>query len=402
MKFASDISLKNIKRKPFRAVLLSVLVMLIAFTLFSGAFLIISLKNGLSAYRARLGADIVVTPSSAKGHGTVDDILLSGITGNYYMSGKDYEKVASTEGIEAISKQFFLTSAKASCCSARVQIIGFDPESDFSITPWIAESYSGGIADGDVVVGADISGYDTGKITFYGQEYSIAARLQRTGTGLDNAIYTNMATMRQMAKNAARLLDTSPFQGVDIETATSAVFIKVKEGYTIESVADDINIHITKVEAKPAMSMISDISSGLSGTARMIGVLVILLWALAVIILIIVFVLLSNERKKEFAVLRVMGASQKMISKIMGTEATILSAAGAAAGIVLSLIILYPLSGSIKEALGLPFLSPGFITVLMLAIASFVLALLAGMLTSLFCARRITNNETGLLLREDV
>ena len=401
MKFASDISLKNIKRKPFRAVLLSVLVMLIAFTLFSGAFLIISLKNGLSAYRARLGADIVVTPSSAKGHGTVDDILLSGITGNYYMSGKDYEKVASTEGIEAISKQFFLTSAKASCCSARVQIIGFDPETDFSITPWIAESYSGGIADGDVVVGADISGYDTGKITFYGQEYSIAARLQRTGTGLDNAIYTNMATMRQMAKNAARLLDTSPFQGVDIETATSAVFIKVKEGYTIESVADDINIHITKVEAKPAMSMISDISSGLSGTARMIGVLVILLWALAVIILIIVFVLLSNERKKEFAVLRVMGASQKMLSKIMGTEAAILSAAGAAAGIVLSLIILYPLSGSIKEALGLPFLSPGFITVLMLAIASFVLALLAGMLTALFCARRITNNETGLLLRED-
>lgn len=402
MKFASDISLKNIKRKPFRAVLLSVLVMLIAFTLFSGAFLIISLKNGLSAYRARLGADIVVTPSSAKGHGTVDDILLSGITGNYYMSGKDYEKVASTEGIETISKQFFLTSAKASCCSARVQIIGFDPESDFSITPWIAESYSGGIADGDVVVGADISGYDTGKLTFYGQEYSIAARLQRTGTGLDNAIYTNMATMRQMAKNAARLLDTSPFQGVDIETATSAVFIKVKEGYTIESVADDINIHITKVEAKPAMSMISDISSGLSGTARMIGVLVILLWALAVIILIIVFVLLSNERKKEFAVLRVMGASQKMLSKIMGTEAAILSAAGAAAGIVLSLIILYPLSGSIKEALGLPFLSPGFITVLMLAIASFVLALLAGMLTALFCARRITNNETGLLLREDV
>ena len=402
MKFASNIAIKNIKRKPFRAVLLSVLVMLIAFTLFSGAFLIISLKNGLSAYRARLGADIVVTPSSAKGHGTVDDILLSGITGNYYMSGKDYEKVASTEGIEAISKQFFLTSAKASCCSARVQIIGFDPESDFSITPWIAESYSGGIADGDVVVGADISGYDTGKITFYGQEYSIAARLQRTGTGLDNAIYTNMATMRQMAKNAARLLDTSPFQGVDIETAASAVFIKVKEGYTIESVADDINIHITKVEAKPAMSMISDISSGLSGTARMIGVLVILLWALAVIILIIVFVLLSNERKKEFAVLRVMGASQKMLSKIMGTEAASLSAAGAAAGIVLSLIILYPLSGSIKEALGLPFLSPGFITVLMLAIASFVLALLAGMLTALFCARRITNNETGLLLREDV
>ena len=241
MSFASGISIKNIKRKPFRATLLFALVLLIAFSLFSGAFVIISLRNGLECYQSRLGADIVVTPSSARGHGSVDDILLSGITGNYYMSGKDFEKVASTEGIASITRQFFLTSAKASCCSARVQIIGFDPKTDFSIQPWISESYTNEIEDGDVVVGSEINGYDSGLITFYGQEYRIAARLEKTGTGLDNAIYTNMTTVRQMAKNAANLLETSPFQDVDIETATSAVLIKVAEGYSIEDVADDIN-----------------------------------------------------------------------------------------------------------------------------------------------------------------
>ena len=401
MKFASDIAIKNIKRKPFRAVLLSVLVMLIAFTLFSGAFVILSLQNGLKGYKARLGADIIVIPSSAKGHGSVDDILLQGITGNYYMSGKDYDKVASTEGIASITRQFFLTSAKASCCSARVQIIGYDPKEDFSITPWISESYTGEIRDGDVVVGADINGYETGKITFYGQEYRIAARLEKTGTGLDSAIYTNMATVRQMAQNAARLLETSPFQGIDIESAASAVLIRVADGYAIEDVADDINIHITKVEAKPAKSMIADIASGLSKTSGMIGILVVVLWALAVIILIIVFALLSNERRKEFAILRVMGASQKMLSRIMGIEGAILSTAGSALGIVLSLITLYPLSGSIKEALGLPFFSPDVIIVSLLAVLAFVLALFAGVLTALICAKRITDNETGLLLRED-
>ena len=401
MKFTSDISIKNIKRKPFRAIALSALVMLIAFTVFSGAFVIISLQNGLEGYRARLGADIVVIPSSARGHGSVDDILLQGITGNYYMSGKDYDKVASTEGIAAITRQFFLTSAKASCCSTRVQIIGFDPDTDFSIMPWISENYTGAICDGDIVVGANISGFDSGKITFYGQEYRIAARLEKTGTGLDSAIYTNMTTVRQMANNAARLLETSPFQGVNIETATSAVLIKVADGYTIEDVADDINIHITKVEAKPARSMISDIASGLSGIAKMIGILVVAVWALAIIILVIVFALLSNERRKEFAVLRVMGASRKTLSRIMGTEATILSGTGASIGIVLALITLYPLSDSIKEALGLPFLSPDFTVVLILAVSAFILALLAGMMTALICAKRITKNETGLLLRED-
>jgi len=401
MKFTSDISIKNIKRKPFRAIALSALVMLIAFTVFSGAFVIISLQNGLEGYRARLGADIVVIPSSARGHGSVDDILLQGITGNYYMSGKDYDKVASTEGIAAITRQFFLTSAKASCCSTRVQIIGFDPDTDFLIMPWISENYTGAICDGDIVVGADISGSDSGKITFYGQEYRIAARLEKTGTGLDSAIYTNMTTVRQMANNAARLLETSPFQGVNIETATSAVLIKVADGYTIEDVADDINIHITKVEAKPARSMISDIASGLSGIAKMIGILVVAVWAFAIIILVIVFALLSNERRKEFAVLRVMGASRKTLSRIMGTEATILSGTGASIGIVLALITLYPLSDSIKEALGLPFLSPDFAVVLILAVSAFILALLAGMMTALICAKRITKNETGLLLRED-
>ena len=54
MKFTSDVSIKNIKRKPFRAIALSALVMLIAFTVFSGAFVIISLQNGLEGYRARL------------------------------------------------------------------------------------------------------------------------------------------------------------------------------------------------------------------------------------------------------------------------------------------------------------------------------------------------------------
>lgn len=168
MKFAFYHSVKNIKRKPLRSALLSALVLLIAFTVFSGAFVIISLQRGLAVYRARLGADIVVVPSSATGHGSVDDVLLQGITGNYYMSGDICEKLAATEGVEAVTKQFFLTSAKASCCSSRVQIIGFDPDTDFSIMPWIAESHSGTVQDGDVVVGAKIGVPESGRITFYG------------------------------------------------------------------------------------------------------------------------------------------------------------------------------------------------------------------------------------------
>jgi putative ABC transport system permease protein len=282
-----------------------------------------------------------------------------------------------------------------------VQIIGFDPDTDFSIMPWIAESYSGTVQDGDVVVGAKIGVPESGRITFYGQEYTIAARLKETGTGLDNAVFANMNTVRKMAVNASSLLKTSPFQGVDIDTAASALLIKVADGYSIEQVTDDINIHITKVKATPAKSMISDLSEGLTGTSALIGIMAAVIWAMAVIILVIVFALLSNERKKEFAVLRVMGASRKMLSRIMGMEAAVLGAIGAIIGIVLSVLAVFPLSGSIRDMLKLPFFMPDLWVVLLLAAGAFLISVSASVLTALLSAKKITTNDTALLLRED-
>ena len=401
MKFALSLSLKNIKRRPFRSAALAALVMFLSFTLFFGAFTIISLQNGLEGYRSRLGADVVVVPNSAKGHGTVDDILLQGITGAYYMSAKDVEKIKAAPGVEQAARQFFLTSAKASCCSSRVQIIGFEPETDFLIQPWIRESYSGEFSDGDIIVGADVSVPEDKTIKFYGETYRVAAQLDKTGTGLDSAVYANMNTVKQMAHNAANLLETDTFKGVDIDSAASAVMIKTSEGYSAEAVADDINIHITKVQASPAKSMVSGISEGLSGVSGMIGVLVGVIWILAVVILIVVFALLSNERRKEFAILRTMGASKTMIFSVMAFESVMTSAAGAFLGLAISFAVIFPLADTLKAALGFPFLLPGAAVLAALCGGTLLLSVAAGVFTSSVSAYRISQSETGLLLRED-
>ena len=393
--------MKNIKSRPFRSIAMAFIVMILSFALFAGAFTVMSLQRGLTSYQTRLGADIVVVPISATSHGTVDDIFLQGITGNYYISGSDCEKVYGTDGIQAVTRQFYLTSAKASCCSTRVQIIGFDPLTDFTILPWINENYSGTLGDGELVVGSNINVPSDREITFYGQKYYVAAQLAETGTGLDSAVYTNMNTIKQMANDAANLLDTNPFQGVSINTAASAIFIKVADGYSISDVTDDINIHITKVKATAARSMISDIAGGLGGVSRVIGFLVGAIWVLAVIVLAVSFAMLSNERKKEFAVLRVMGASRKMTRMIMGTEAGIVSLTGALAGLIIGIAVVLPLSGAIQNMLGLPFLTPGTGMLAGLFAGVLAVSVVTAALVSLIYARRITNSETGLLLRED-
>lgn len=401
MRFAFQTALKDIKRKPLRAFFMMLLSLLFSLSVFAGAYTVSSLQKGLSSYQYRLGADIIVIPNSAKGHGSVDDILLQGITGNYYMSGKEVEKIRAISGIEAVTTQFFLTSAKASCCSSKVQIIGFDPETDFSVQPWISESYSAKIADGDIVAGSSISVNESRTVTFYGQEYRIAAQLAETGTGLDSAVYVNMNTMRQMAQNASRLLETSPFNGVDINSAVSAVLIKVADGYSINDVCDDINIHITKVQASSAKSMVSGISQGLSGVSRMVGILAGAVWVLAFIIMIVVQLMLSNERKKEFALFRVMGASRKMLFWIIGAQSLIISIAGAVLGIAVSAVLLLSMSGSLQNMLQLPFLRPKASGTVLMALGAFLIAVCAGFITAFISARRITKSETGLLLRED-
>lgn len=401
MGFRSDIAIKNIKRKPFRSAAMAILVMLLSFTLFAGAFTIISLQRGISSYQSRLGADIIVVPNSSKGHGTVDDVLLQGITGNYYMTGKDVDKIDQCEGIEAASRQFFLTSAKASCCSSRVQIIGFDPETDFSVMPWINEEYTGQIQDGDLVVGSNISVPSDRMIKFYGEEYHVACQLKQTGTGLDSAVYTNMDTMKRMADDAADLFGTDAFKGVDVNNGASAVLIRVADGYEISDVADNINIHITKVQATPAMNMVSDIAQGLGSVSRIIGGLVVVIWVLAIVILIAAFALLAGERKKEFAVLRVMGASQKMLAGIMGIESAIICCVGSVLGLAIAMLVIFPLASGLRSALELPLLIPGAGAIAGLCLGALAVSILTGLLTSGISARRITGSETGLLLRED-
>lgn len=312
------------------AAVLTALVILsafLSFSIFGGSLVVLSLQNGLESYEARLGADIIVVPNQARSHGTVDSILLQGIPGYFYMDESYLEKIAAREGVEDASPQFFLASTSAGCCSAAVQIIGFDPDTDFSIQPWIHESYSGAVGDGDLIVGSSIEVPSNHKLVFYNNSYNVVAQLDKTGTGLDTAVYANMNTIREM-------LDASTKQGFhyydgDPERAISSVMIKVSDGCGIENVTNDINVHVRRVEATQAKSMISGIASGLANVSRVVGVLVAAIWVLALSILMVAFVMISNERTKEFAVLRVVGASETMLKRLLLMESVIVSGTGA-------------------------------------------------------------------------
>ena len=56
---------KNLVRKPGRTTALVLLTALLALFVFGGSLIILSLRGGLSSLENRLGADVIVVPSTA-------------------------------------------------------------------------------------------------------------------------------------------------------------------------------------------------------------------------------------------------------------------------------------------------------------------------------------------------
>ena len=227
------------------------------------------------------------------------------------------------------------------------------------------------------------------------------AQLDETGTGLDSAVYANQNTIRMMMENA-QALGFQNFKDINANQVISSLMIKVKDGYNIEDVTNDINLHVRRIRATPAKSMISGIAGGLANVSQMIGGLVAVIWLLAMVILIVVFAMIANERTKEFAVLRMIGATQRFLFWLLTLESMLIGLRGAAVGTVLAALVVFPFSGLIRSRLSLPYLLPDGGKVLLLLMAAIVFSVLAGWLAAFFSAGKILRQEPGLVLRDSV
>ncbi|MBQ4238684.1 MAG: ABC transporter permease [Ruminococcus sp.] len=401
MKSFRSLPFVNLIKKPARSIALLILSAFLAVSAFGGSLAVMSLRNGIDSLESRLGSDIIVVPYEAATQGSYESVILQGNPGAFYMSNSVIGEISEEiEGIEKLSAQYFLVSAKAGCCSVKVQIIGFDPETDFSVTPWIERSYGKELSDGDVIVGAMVEVSTGDDIKLFDQKVNVVGQLERTGTELDTAIYCNVNTVKQLMQ-AAQVKQLVDYNGSDPDKVISSVLIKVRGDYDIDDVTSDINLHVRGIKAIRAKSMISSVSDSLSGVSSAIGVLIAVIWVLSLIIMAIAFSMINNERKKEFAVLRVLGASRGMLSKIVFKEALMLTFAGGVCGILLALLVGVLFFDSLTSSIGVPFLLPSVGTMAVVGAVTVAATMLAGALTAAISARKVSKQDTGVILRGD-
>ena len=389
---------RNLSRKPGRTAALALITAFLAMAVFGGSAVVLSLRSGLNSLEARLGADIILVPSEAQSKVSFQNMFLQGTTGAFYMDASVPDKAMEVEGVEKAAPQTFLASLKADCCSIKIQVIGIDPERDFTVQPWISRSVSRELGDMEVAVGCRVEA-DVGEIIrIYEQRCKVVARLEATGTGLDTAVYCNMDTMNALLEAAEERNVSHKIESGD--QVISAVYVKVKDGYDIDAVNSRLNGHIRKVTAVRTRSMITGVSDSLAGISRTVTILILAVWALALVVLLLTFVLIIRERAREFAVLRLAGASRGMLGRMVLLESALCGLLGGLVGVGLAALVLFPFAQFIESALKLPYLMPDAGKMLLLAAGTVLLSAAVAALSSVIAAYRLSRMDPGTVLRE--
>ena len=314
------------------------------------------------------------------------------------MSSDNLDRTLEVDGVEKAAPQIFLSSLKADCCSIKIQVIGIDPEADFIVQPWIDESCSQTLGDMDVVVGCNVGANVGETLKIYDQHCHVTGKLAPTGTGLDSAVYCNMDTMKKLLEAAEAKGITHDITSED-DGVVSAIYVTVKEGYDIGKVNSAIQGHTRKASAVRTKSMITDVSGSLSGISRTAVWLIVTVWILAFVILLIAFFMIANERKREFALLRLLGTSRKKLGGVIRTETVICSLLGGASGIAVSAVFLFSFTRLIEKNLGLPYLTPALSTICLTAVFTLTGTVLIGLAASAWAAFRLSRVDPGVVLR---
>ena len=124
--------LENLKRKPFRTAALVIVVMMLTLAFFGGSLLSMNLRNGLRSMQERMGADLMVVPQDTGAK--AEALLTNGGSNTFYFTNDIENLVSKADGISRVTAQTYISSLAAACCDEKVQIIGFNPATDFVIT----------------------------------------------------------------------------------------------------------------------------------------------------------------------------------------------------------------------------------------------------------------------------
>jgi putative ABC transport system permease protein len=365
----------SIRRRLFRNIATMACFAFIAGTILTAGFLVAGAQMSVQAGMDRLGADMIVIPYDP--YARSSGVFLTGQTSTTYFSESVTTGVRSTPGVLRASPQVFIgTLTDQNWSKYSVQIMGFDPSTDFSVLPLMDSALKSDLTNDQVIVGQNIRGDSGSTIQVYGHELTIVGRLETTGFSPDSSIYLNMAGAYALAADSSR----NGTNGTASVGQISAVLVKADKSIGIDPVIYYISSMNPGTLVYPMNALGRQVSDQLSTTTQSLY-----LTALSVIVVSMPLVALiatmgASERRREIGLMRAMGATQSKVFILFFVEAVLLAMIGGVIGVAVSSGGLAAFQVPISDSLNISFLWPSMMTVISQMSVALALAVgLAGM-----------------------
>jgi putative ABC transport system permease protein len=387
---------RNIANRPYRNLATIFAIAIIAATLFSAFYLIGGAQESLDAGISRMGADILVVPEEYSS--AAQTVILMGEPNSFFFKDAGFEQIAGIPGVAKASPQIYVGSlAGQSCCSAPVQIIAIDPEHDFTVSPWLKENPGVMLGKDDIIVGNMIVGDIGSDLKFYGHTFHIAGQLAKTGMGVDMAVF-----MR--TEDAYVMADESPVKAVQRVTIprgmVSAVLVKVDPSASPTGVAEKIRTQIPGTKTITPNGLLNAVSVQLGAITRLLYSSRLAVTFISIPLLAFISAMVANERRKEVAILRALGAKKTYVMGLMLAESFSLAIMGGILGICAAMVVFVGFEDLIAFSLKIPFIAPPLLTILADACLTLVLCIGIGGISSLYPAIIIARSEPYETIRK--
>ena len=391
---------QNLKRKRFHSWLMIGSIALACATIFMAVVLSKGIQNTLQTARERLGADIVAVPANATEE--AESALISGNPTSFYMPAALEQKVRATPGVTQSCSQVFLRGLDAPCCVAQVALVGFDPEKDFTIGPWVLQNLPKPMQDNQIIVGAKVISAVVGtptkaigqRLIFMGKPFTVAMILEPTGLGTDYTVFVTMDTAYQLTQD-------SPLYPVPVKRdQISAILVKIADSEDPRAVAADMEKRVPEIRALTANQLTRFVGGQLESMVELLFIAGGVFCLLAVILAGSLFWLSVRRRMRELGLFRAMGAKQGTIFNLIILEAVCIAGTGGLAGVLLGLGVTCVGKNNLMELIGNMYTWPENSYFLTVSLSTLAVALATGILGGLYPARRISGMEPYEAIRK--
>ena len=393
-----NMAMKNLQRRPVRSWCMIFFVFMLAASLFLSTVLTDSLSDSLEKTTNRMGADVIVVPEEYEKD--MVDSLFQGAISSFSFDKKWLDEISGVEGIAKASPQLYLKTLAAECCSTDVQLIAFDPETDFIISSWLEDDGIELPKKGEVIVGSKITPEKDGSIIFFEKSYVVKGQLEQTRSNYDACVFMTYETAEEIVTSEKWVEAFGSSESA--ANMVSCLMIRAEEGADKSDIAIHINYRLSEdcpVRAYTMNGLLSGAMDTVNSMDNYSTILTVLISVLVIAALLCIFTITINERTKEFGILASLGAGSGKLAALVLSEGCMIGLAGGLIGVVFSVAALLIFGNTVVVLMDIPKLSTDLAYLLPLGLKCLALALAVSIVASLYSAWKVSRNNLDTLIK---